>query len=589
MSSDTPDAPTTKPAIHHWDDPDGSWWALEWDPARGGFHAAKLTLDDNGAQIIVDVVGSDGPPIRSVDQLATDMNRSLPESLISELESEVGEDDVTHDPATPDGLRRTIDHVDQDETFGTSSDKPQERQMGARYRIDRDDGTWWELGWDKPLGTFYATRLAADDEVGDRVVEDLGDGLSQIATIGQLANKIGQPVPAGIAHELAADAAAHPFSSAPRFLSEAEVLVITPDPTDGSAQRAQLARWEASLRSWEKRLVSWSQSLYAQESVEPLWTLPAEPVVNAVRNLQAEVGDDDLATFAAGIGMDRRLIVDLLGGRLSGGLDVDQISQVCEGLHCSPYDLWGTDLARGILHAYGPERWPGHIEPLAEGRAPSSTADVFLQRQLEAHAARQVRLDNDAPAGPAAISRGLASTVSVVCYRREALLAVEPGGVTREIANAGEASPDAEYHFRFRQVTEPRIVRLDEPTGVDEPAPAGFDADPTLTGVAQRLGSLPWLPSVDLVRFVDSDGRQEWLGWNPASEAWEAWDDPRDHYPGEPIDVLDAGGFTDPSPTPAIVVVEMAAVTDSVEFDERTDILESDTPTPYEPSLGLEL
>ena len=90
--------------------------------------------------------------------------------------------------------------------------------MGTRYRIDEGDGTWWELGWDKPLGTFYATRFADDGELGHKVVEDYGNGLSEIGTIAGLGDVIGRPIPPAISHELAADAAAHPFTVTPRFL-----------------------------------------------------------------------------------------------------------------------------------------------------------------------------------------------------------------------------------------------------------------------------------------------------------------------------------------------------------------------------------
>jgi len=43
---------------------------------------------------------------------------------------------------------------------------------------------------------------------------------------------------------------------------------------------------------------------------------------------------------------------------------VDHVAQVCEGLHCTPYDLWGSAGARSIAHAYGPDDWPVDTEPL---------------------------------------------------------------------------------------------------------------------------------------------------------------------------------------------------------------------------------
>lgn len=64
--------------IHCWDDPDGSWWVIGWDPARGGYAATKLAEDLDGREVVLDVVGFDGPPITAVDSLAATMSRTLP-------------------------------------------------------------------------------------------------------------------------------------------------------------------------------------------------------------------------------------------------------------------------------------------------------------------------------------------------------------------------------------------------------------------------------------------------------------------------------------------------------------------------------
>jgi hypothetical protein len=130
-------------------------------------------------------------------------------------------------------------------------------------------------------------------------------------------------------------------------------------------------------------------------------------------------------------------------------------------------------------------------------------------------------------------------------------------------------------------------VLLYPPTGIGEPAPAGNDADPALANTAESFRSLPWLPEVDLVRFVDEAGRQEWLGWNPDTGTWEAWDDPRVDYPGDPTDVLDAAGFTDPAPVTADEIT--ATRTDAIEMDARLDA-GGETWVEYGPNYpGLEL
>jgi hypothetical protein len=559
---------SASPTTVRWDDPDGSWWIIAWDPDRGRYDATKFTYGDDGKERIVDDAGFGDRRITTVDELAAQMHRDLPPEVVDNLET-AALANKPEERTLPDHL---VDNVE--EAAAAPADLSLDRPIGARYRIDFDDSTWWELGWDQPLGTFFATRLTdAGDDVGHRVVEDHGNGLSAIGTIAQLARTIGRPIPPGVAHELAADAAAHPFTSAPRFMPEADMLLITPDPADGSARRAELARWEARLRAQELQLEAWAASLSAQNAVEPLWTLPSDPVVAALRNLQTDMaGDNDLPSFATGLGFDSAFVEDLRANRLPAHLDIDQISQVCEGLRCSPYDLWGPDLAQRILHAYGPERWPSHIEPLADGRDLPNPADEFLTRRLEAHAEAQVArasleppVETESPDPDEKPPR-----VSAVCYRREGLLAQEPSGVIREVDPGSDTPPDVEaYHFKFRQVTEPRDVLLYPPTGIGEPAPASHDADPTLANTAESFRNLPWLPEVDLVRFVDGTGRQEWLGRNPDAGTWETWDDPRTDYPGDPTDVLDPAGFTDPAD---VAVEEMTTTrTEAIEMDQRFD------------------
>src|SRR5918994_1351035 len=524
---------SASPTTVRWDDPDGSWWIIAWDPDRGRYDATKFTHGDDGEERIVDDVGFGDRRITTVDELAAQMHRTLPPEVVDDLETAAlthpGDqplfDDVndsrirpaaSFDWDAPDGTAWGINWVPShgghytatelanDGTgevpevtnvgFGTPlittvdelatrmdrslpehlvhdleeaaaafppTDLSSDRPMGTRYRIDLADSTWWELGWDKPLGTFFATRLAdPDDDLGHKVVEDHGNGLSAISNLDRLAETIGRPIPPNIAQELAADAAAHPFTSVPRSMPEADMLVITPNPTDGSARQTELARWEARLRAQEHQLEAWAASLAAQNAVEPLWTLPTAPVVTALRNLQTDMaGDSDLATFATGLGLDSRLVEDLRANQLPAELDIDQIGQVCNALRCSPYDLWGPDLAQRTLHAYGPERWPSHIEPLADGRDLPSPADEFLARRLEAHAEAQVT--HASPAPPVETNApepdDKPPRVLAVCYRREGLLAQEPSGAIREVDPGSDTSPDVEaYHFKFRQVMEPR-------------------------------------------------------------------------------------------------------------------------------------
>jgi hypothetical protein len=449
-----------------------------------------------------------------------------------------------------------------------------QRRLGVRYRLDEADGSWWELGWDRPLGTFYAQHYRLDPEGHEQMVTDLGNALSEIPNTAHLRQQIGQPIPADIAGELQADAATFPFVAPPRVMATPNMLVITPDPHTGATSAAQLAAWEASLRRWEDHLTDWAQSLYGQQGIEPHWSLPAAPASETLRSLHAATGQEDAATFATGVGLDHRLVEDLLAGKLPE-LDIDQIAQVCEGLHCSPYDLWGPEQARTVLHAYGPEHWPRHIQPLDEIRTPSP-ADQFVQR-LEAQAADQLRVTNPAPRPHRDPPDTQRVGMSATCYQRVALLASEVNGVTRVVADASHASPDADYHFAFHQITEPRpLTAPDDTKPVFSPSPTGWDVDDRLAAVADRFRAQPWLPAVDLVRFVGPDGTETWLGWDPAREAWEEWDDPRRYYPGPPTDVLDSAGYTDPNPnTPklqAVINDDASGVPGAVEFDERPDL-----------------
>jgi DNA-binding Xre family transcriptional regulator len=359
------------------------------------------------------------------------------------------------------------------------------------------------------------------------------------------------------------------------------MVVITPDPCDGSARAAELARWEARLRAQQAELEAFAASLTGQNRVEPLRALPSEPVTLALQMLNRDMGgESDLATFAGRLGLSPALAADLASGRFFA-LDIDRISQVCEALRCSPYDLWGPGLAQRILHAYGPERWPSHIEPLADGRELPSSLDEFRRRQLEADHAAHVTSPNAltpplaaagaaAPAEPVSEHDERPPKVAAVCYRQVGALAELSDGEIREVDPDSAARPNGveAYHLKFRQVTEPRDVFLYPPTGIGEPAPAGHDADPLLANTAESFRNLPWLPQVDLVRFVEENGRQEWLGWNPQHGAWEAWDDPRADYPGSPQDVLDPAGFSDPAP---VVIQDLTIRAETVEIDDQLE------------------
>jgi hypothetical protein len=124
----------------------------------------------------------------------------------------------------------------------------------------------------------------------------------------------------------------------------------------------QLRRRQHELDQQEARLKTHAAALRAAIDVEPAWSLPAQPVVAQIRSLQQGTGDP-LETIAAGLDIEPQWAQNLLDGKIRN-IDLDHIHRLCAALHCSPYDMWGAEDARTILHSYGPELWPPFIEPL---------------------------------------------------------------------------------------------------------------------------------------------------------------------------------------------------------------------------------
>jgi DNA-binding Xre family transcriptional regulator len=91
-------------------------------------------------------------------------------------------------------------------------------------------------------------------------------------------------------------------------------------------------------------------------------SLPAEPVRRQLEALVIDTGDgvDDLARTN---GIDPTWAARVATGAITQ-VDLPHVRQVCEGLRCTPYDLWGPEGARTIAHAYGPDAWPGDPDPL---------------------------------------------------------------------------------------------------------------------------------------------------------------------------------------------------------------------------------
>jgi hypothetical protein len=147
---------------------------------------------------------------------------------------------------------------------------------------------------------------------------------------------------------------------------------------DGAAKRvgsgsAALTSQAAALDARSKALDARERALAAREAgldariaehsaFAPAWSVPAGPAARQILNLMVETGDE-LATVARGIGVEPEWAAGVVSGAITD-LDLDHVQRLCEGLHCTPYDLFGASAGRSIAHAYGPELWPRYVEPL---------------------------------------------------------------------------------------------------------------------------------------------------------------------------------------------------------------------------------
>jgi hypothetical protein len=135
-------------------------------------------------------------------------------------------------------------------------------------------------------------------------------------------------------------------------------------PDDPAEREADLEAWAQELERREAALDTWERSLRAEQTASCHPKAPAAPVAAAIRRLQDDgMFWSDVDECAVGIDVDAGLLRGILDGTIAE-LDVPEIRAVCEGMHCSPYDMWGTAIGRQMLGVYGPEQWPAHIDPL---------------------------------------------------------------------------------------------------------------------------------------------------------------------------------------------------------------------------------
>ncbi len=143
------------------------------------------------------------------------------------------------------------------------------------------------------------------------------------------------------------------------------------EPVAGELDReaAQLAARSRALDDRERRITEREARVDAlavsvglmPEVPQAMW-LPAEPVRQQLEALVIDSGDD-IAEVARANNLDPAWAETVIKGNTTR-VDLAHVRQVCAGLRCTPYDMWGTDGARSVACAYGPAEWPAVTEPL---------------------------------------------------------------------------------------------------------------------------------------------------------------------------------------------------------------------------------
>lgn len=515
------------------------------------------------------------------------------------------------------------------------------RRLGAQYRIDfgEERDVWWIVGWDRPLGTYYGHLMYTEHSGVDELMVEFGAGLRELRTIGRLEAEmrtIGRlvawsgEIPEDVCRELKADAAAFPYSGRPpRFYVAAESMgaVTMADPW--------YERWRAYLVDdrhgrIERTVAGWSSPDVAKD-VEPRSSLPAGPVVGALVELSrdhggrgaeelrvawrldvgspgagAEDGQYDSwaederdeaqwvpVEFAASLGMDQDLAEDIVYGQVEE-LDAEQIDAVCQALRCSPFDLWGSHLARGALGVYPPERWPQHIAPLdglrhlpADLPAAKWALTVMAKDQvvagLRAAQSGSPEPDVSGEAGGRGLGRLFGrwradqmenapqppnedldpATTVVTAYAAVGFVHCSGDGTrSRQLGLDGfRLDSRDDFHLRFRQANEPAAlhdlalhmtnlggIQSIEGDGIPaEQISAAYLLRHTRSVVPDVLIPMDRLPAqpAELIRFTSQSGEELWLISDDRT-GWARAQDPRAVYPGNPDDVLDKGVLSDP-------------------------------------------
>ncbi len=221
--------------------------------------------------------------------------------------------------------------------------------LNQPFELERGSVEQWLAG--KGVAIAAEWDLTGPTSTSAPGSEPLGADHAPVATAAQLAQRSA----ALDARERALDAREAAVASAHQHVRAAARSV--------DKACAALDLRERGLDRRDLRAETWEASLQAATGTEPRWTLPAGPVKGQIEALMV-LTHDDLSTVARGINVEPEWAAGVMDGSITE-VDLNHVQRLCHGLHCTPYDFWGAEAGRSILHAYGPELWPRYIEPLA--------------------------------------------------------------------------------------------------------------------------------------------------------------------------------------------------------------------------------
>lgn len=416
---------------------------------------------------------------------------------------------------------------------------PNSRPLGARYRLDERDGSWWEIGWDRPLGTFYAQHhspVPFDPHTPADLLAWHGTALRELPTIEALAARLTTTIPDDIADELTLDATAHPHLADPPFLGAAHQFISALDRV-APADDHHLRQTTTTLPGAGELGPVHPQVSVGDPTPTPpssSWLVPGHPLAKALRTLSADhLGDEH--SLARDVGLDPDLVHGVLNGTIEG-IPIERVAEVCNALQRSPRDVWSSELGRQIDHSSRADRWPDLIGPDDAG----GDGGTATYRPIDRLGANIAGADT---APPSSALHG-PTTLQVTRYRQTGVLEVDAAGAVRRVDDLdAPADSAAEYHFAFQRLAGPHLADVDlTAEAFARGCPPGHDIEPRLRPLLDRIDRTE--QGADLIRLADpSTGAEQWLGRETPFDSWQTWDDPCRYYPGDPADVLEHAGL----------------------------------------------